>query len=658
MFERWLERLRPRVSGERALAAVREVARHHRIQSTPGYDAAADWLAGALRDAGLEVAIERPRADGIARYLGCPLQEGWDCERAVATLHGGRGPEPLADFSARPLSLVQRSASGRGRFPLVAARDGSRAADYEGLDVRGRVVLVGGAVQRAHALAVVERGAAGLLCDGRRLQPPVRTEEHDRDSLAYTSYWWLGGEPRGWGFVVSPARGAELRARLAAGERLEVEAEVVTRRFATGAPLVTALLPGALPGEVLVTAHLCHPQPGANDNGSGVAAALEAARALASLAREGVLAAPRRSIRFLWMPEFTGTYAWLANGPGRAARTVAAINLDMVGEAQADCGSTQLLERPPHFAGAFTEELAARIRHAAQDWVDGFSGAGHYSLARVAEVPYSGGSDHTVWSDPAIGVPCPMLVQWPDRYYHSDLDTPEHCDPASLAHAARIAAVYAATLACAGEEDVRALLVAVGRGARRRLLAALDAADPAAAARAERLRGQTALASVARLAGPLDGPGGPGPPAAPGASLQAIAAALARALPLAAEELDGFFESEIQPALPPAGPAAPPRDARVPVRLQRSPLVPMRTLQPGADTAAADVREAWLAIDQRMPGGGTGVDLAWFACDGQRTVGEIAALLRDEGCPADEADVGRLFEITTALGASAWRGDG
>lgn len=643
MFERWLEMLRPHTDGVRALAAVREIARHHRIQSTPGYDAAAAWLAGALRDTGLEPVVERVRADGSTRYLGCPMQEGWDCERAIATLHGAAGAEPLADFQARPLSLVQRSAPAQGRFPLVAAEFGGDAPGAGAADVRGCVVLTRGPVQRAHALAVIERGAAGLLCDGRRLVPPVRTDEHDRDSLAYTSYWWRGDEPRGWGFVVSPARGAELRARLAAGERLEVEADVVSRRYPTEAPLVTAVLPGTIPGEVLVTAHLCHPLPGANDNGSGVAAALEAARALAALDRAGALAGPRRTIRFLWMPEFTGTYAWLGNGPGRAARTIAALNLDMVGESQSDCGSIQLLERAPHFAGSFADELAVRIRHAAQEWVAGFSGPGHYSLVRMAEVPYSGGSDHTVWIDPAIGVPCPLLIQWPDRYYHSDLDTPERCDPASLAHAARFAATYAASLACADAADVRALLVLVGRGARRRLLAALDAGDPARAARSERLRGQLALASIARLA---EGPGGP------------IATMLEGALPLAAEELDGFFEAEIEPGLPEAGRSEVLRDTRVPVRRQASPLVPIRTLQPGMDGATREVRDALPALDAGMPGGSTAVDLAWFACDGRRTVGEITGLLRDEGCAAGEDEVGRLFEITHALGASAWADGG
>src|SRR5262249_2841620 len=156
--------------------------------------------------------------------------------------------------------------------------------------------------------------------------------------------------------------------------------------------------------------------------------------------------------------------------PNAPARTLAAINLDMVGERQSDCASTFLLEQSPHFLGSFADELLARIRDTAVS-------AG-MARPQLAEVPYSGGSDHAVWLDPAVGVPCPMLIQWPDRYYHSDHDTPDRCDPESLALAVRCAVAYAACIACADAADVRSLLDLAGRGARRRLRAALDRPVP------------------------------------------------------------------------------------------------------------------------------------------------------------------------------------
>jgi len=453
LLESWVERVRG-ASGERALENLRSIARFHRIQCSPGYDAAADWLVAALPGAGLTPQRVAFPADGRTRALGFPMPERWHCRHAVATLHGARGAEPLADFATAPLSIVQRSDSARGRWRLTLL-DSLENAGRESL--RDHVLLTNVAVQRVHERAVVAGGAAGIVSDGRRLLPPVRSAHHDRDSLAYTSFWWLGDRPRGWGVVVTPARGAALRSRLAAGERLEVEVDFDCVREVGESSVVTATLPGTLPGEVLVTGHLCHPQPGANDNASGAAATLEVAHVLAALARQGGLPEPRRTLRFLWMPEFTGTYAWIAREPAAAARTVAAVNLDMVGERQSDCGSTFLLEQAPHFLGSFADELLGRMRDAAI----GMNGG---ERPQLAEVPYSGGSDHALWLDPALGVPCPLLIQWPDRYYHSDYDTPERCDPHSLALAARTAAAYAAFLACAGAPEVRTLFELAGRG--------------------------------------------------------------------------------------------------------------------------------------------------------------------------------------------------
>ena len=639
MFEALLESARRACDGERTLADVRALARFHRIQSSPGYDAAVDWMEEAILRAGLSPERIPVAADGRTRHLGFPMPEGWRCRHALATLHGAGDREPLADFARAPLSIVQRSDRAHGRFPLVAL-DALEA--LETTDVRGRAVLSAVPVQRLHDRAVVERGAAGIVACGRRLMPPVRTEAHDRDALAYTSFWWLGDRPRGWGVVVSPARASELRARLAAGEALEVEIDFDCERYVGETTLLTTTLPGTLPGEVLVTGHLCHPQPGANDNASGAAATLEVARVLAALAARGELRSPRRTLRMLWMPEFTGTYAWRALRPESAAATVAAVNLDMVGESQADCGSTFLLEQAPHFLGSFADELLARIRTAAQDWVRDFSGAGHYSLARLAEVPYSGGSDHALWLDPSAGVPCPMLIQWPDRYYHSDLDTPERCDPDSLALAARAAATYAGFLAALGPGELPWLIDLVARGARRRLLAALDRPDPASACRAERERGQRALASVHRLTR--------GVPAA-----RALAAALAANLPHAVESLEGFWDGEIEPALAGAPTPAPPPPGRVPRPLQPALPPPMRWLAEGWERLDERSRARLLALEAAIPGGSTALDLAWFACDGERGVGDIAAMLAREGWPVGPGPLEEWFDLATALGFTAWR---
>ena len=632
MFRELLRRVRAEVSGERALASLRGIAAFHRIQASPGYDAAADYVAGELAETGLEVAIERVPGDGRTRFLGQLMPEGWAVERAAAWLVAGDERRPLCEFETEPLSLVQRSAPAQGRYRLVAIEDSVEPSPDDGRDLGDAVVLTRAPARPALERAIRERGAAGLLCDGRRLFPPVRGSEHDLDSLAYTSFWWNGGEPRGWGFVVSPRVGNELRERLARGERLVLEVDIASRRFETTIPLVTARLPGAFDAETLVVSHLCHPHPGANDNASGAAAALETARAIGALARGGALGSPRRGVTLLWMPELTGTFAWLGGVPRRTERLVAALNLDMVGADQAQCGSTLLLEHPPCFAASFAEELLSRIRAESLDWITSYSGPGHYSLDRLAEVPYSGGSDHAVLVDPSIGVPCPMLIQWPDRYYHSSFDTPDRCSPGSLAVAARCAAAYAAFLAAAGPEEVRWLTELVARGARRRLLAAQDAADPERGAKRERVRGTQALRSLSRL----------------GASTEAEVAAFEA---FAAAERHGARWDARGAGVAPAD-----VERLRPRRLKRGPLDFLDHLNPGYETLEAADRAAWRALRARCPD--PFLELAWFGCDGVRTVGEIAALVELETGRWDPESIASFFALTTRMGLSAGNGKG
>jgi hypothetical protein len=640
-FRPLLEQVRSLASGDRALRSVQSIARFHRVQASPGYDAAARWLAAELRAIGLEPEIEQVPGDGTTRFWGELMPEGWECHGARATLIENGARRVLCDYDACHLSLVLRSTPARGSFRIVVLEDGTEDAHYNGVDVRGAVVLTRGAAYRVHTLAVIERGAAGILCDGRRLFPPVRAANDDPDQVAYTSFWWNGDEPRGWGFVVSPRAGAELRAQLAAGHSLTLDVEIASRRFATSIPIVTAHLPGEVDRDVLVISHLCHPEPSANDNASGVAASLETVRVLAALRHTGAWR-PHAGVRFVWMPELTGTCAWLARDPGRARRLIAGINLDMVGEDQEACGSTLLIEHPPCFAASFAEELLARIRAEAVDWVTDYSGPGHVSLTRMAEVPYSGGSDHAVLIDPAVGVPTPMLIQWPDRYYHSSHDTPDRTDPRSLALAVRCAATYAGFLAALDDDDRAWMVEVVARGARTRVLRALDAPDPAWAVARAVCAGQCALASLGRL----------------GERHAQIADACAGFDAFVAREA-GHLPAPVPPSPTTATSATSATPVStglgdVPRRGISAPLGMLKHLAPGWHDQPRAAREAYRALEIATPGAPTVFELAWYACDGSRTIDQIARLVwLETGISAGDR-IAAFFMWAAGCGWSDW----
>jgi hypothetical protein len=460
-----LEQIWQAYSGGAAWQTVADLSRLHRIQASPGYRQAAHLVYHRLSRAGLEAEVLAYPANYAAQFWAWTSFPEWECTAATLELVTPEAeprslrPE-LANFRACPISVIQRSAPFEGEADLVLLEDGAEEADYEGLDVTGKVVLTCGDLRRVWELAVKERGAVGILFDGMRPVPQVRPEGDLVDVRQYTSFWWLPGDEPCFGFVLTPRQGRTLRRQLRDGkEPVRVRAHVDARLCDGSLEVVSATIPGQTDQEIVVVAHLCHPQPSANDNASGAACALEAAVTLHDLIASQQLAPPQRTIRFLWLPEMTGSLAYLSDHESRLDRMVAGLNLDMVGQDQDQTGSSWLIERPPDASASFAPVLLACLRDemphlkAMTDVSPGHTGLDVYPLYRLAEVPFSGGSDHYVFSDPTVGVPMPMLIQWPDRFYHTSADTPERTDPQSLARAGTLAAAYAYWLATAGAAE-------------------------------------------------------------------------------------------------------------------------------------------------------------------------------------------------------------
>ncbi|MEW6523059.1 MAG: DUF4910 domain-containing protein [Bacillota bacterium] len=453
MFHHILETVKTQASGVRALRFVEEIARYHRMQASPGFRASAQYCFSQLSAAGVEAQILSYPARDSASYWSHSMFQEWDCTKGELEL-----VEPerrrLASYEEDKIALVQRSAAtppGGLEAELVLVEKSDRPASYDGVDVRGKFVLCDGDLARTRRLAVDQHGAAGLVTDRMAEFPPVRHRMDLPDALQYTSFWWEPGAVRCPGFVLSPKAGENLRrlVKTAPGP-VRVRAEVDARFYDGELEVVSALIPGTGTGEVVVVAHLCHPQPSANDNASGSGALLETARVLQGLIASGALPRPRRSIRFLLVPEMTGTYCFLASHEHLIPHMVAAINLDMVGEKQELCGGPLLVERPARSTPSFTGDLLERILEALASDAKNLAGTASYAMFKWATMPFSGGSDHYIFSDPTVDVPCPMVIQWPDRYYHTSEDTVDKVDPFMLEKVVALTGTYAYFLAGAG----------------------------------------------------------------------------------------------------------------------------------------------------------------------------------------------------------------
>jgi aminopeptidase YwaD len=216
---------------------------------------------------------------------------------------------------------------------------------------------------------------------------------------------------------------------------------------------------------------------GANDNASGCAATLEMARALLKLVAEGKLPKPKRTIHLLWGQEISGTQAWLDKHPEIARTLIADLNFDMVGLGLAPNGSIWQMHRTPDTFPTVLNDVAQdvletiaevnreRIRHGGVS-VPVVSQNGSRDPLSIKVERAFGGSDHAVFM--GRGIPAVDFATWPDPFYHSSKDVPEHLDPTQFKRAAVVG--LAAALVLANADDVGAARVvaeSLARGAER-----------------------------------------------------------------------------------------------------------------------------------------------------------------------------------------------
>jgi len=435
--EETIRALNNELSGERAQDYIRHIAHYSRLQPSRGYTESAKWLAEAAKEAGLsDVNIERYPSDGEKYYYMYGTSPAWDVEFAELWIIEPR-EEKLTSYADIPTSLAITSQSCDVKGELIYVGNGTDTDDYRKVNVKDKVVLADGSIGTVASLAVDRYGALGVVTINQRFS----YDEPDNVSSIR-----IRTETPTFGFGLSHRRGDELKNRLLNGEKITVRAIVKTDIHPYFYENVVATIPGSdlAEEELLLTAHLCHYKPGANDNGSGSACLLEIGRALRRLIDEGKIKQPKRTIRFLWVPEMSGSIAYAATHPEIVDRMVASINLDMVGQYLNDNNSTFFLHCTPHSQPHYINDLLINLTefvaaHNVQSLMNrggfsypvySFSGSRDAFRYRVFE--YVGGSDQWIFNDGLLGVPSMFFLVWPDRYYHTSGDKPEICDPTQL----------------------------------------------------------------------------------------------------------------------------------------------------------------------------------------------------------------------------------
>ncbi len=459
-------------SGDRALNDIRHLVLHHRWFVSDGYHEAAEYVQQKAREIGLaDIGIEKFPADGEIYYSTEKSIPKWTVRSAELNLLSPIRKR-LVSWEENPITLASYSRSAHDTTELVDVGEGTSPDDYTGKDVKGKLVLAscpqaGGRIELAHKLAVLERGAAGVIS--------YRSYYLDDfpDLIAWDHIWTheLDGRQSTYGFCVSKRMGRELRRLLLEGKEVVLQAKVDADISPGHFEVVTGSIPGTdlSDQEIWFIAHLDHCLPSANDNASGSAAILETARTLTRLIEKGSLPRPRRTIRFFWVPEISGTYAYIAHHLENTGRAVAVINMDMVGENQEICGSTFRITKTPGSTPSFFNDLLdqflefmkshpPRTNREMTDPLSSTSFMGTREPWRAEIIPYSGGSDHYVFMGGVINVPATMFGSSPDYFYHSSGDTSDKADPTQLKRAVILGTLAAASLANLNTESVGRLL--------------------------------------------------------------------------------------------------------------------------------------------------------------------------------------------------------
>jgi hypothetical protein len=463
-------------SGETAYNTIMETGGYNKDRLTDEYEGTfyeTQYIYDQLVHYGLHGAE-------IARFPGDEVWDGIKGELwEVSPIR-----QKLASFQDMRAMLASGSTDADVTAALVWVGIGT-AEELDRLDVGAKIVVTEGSMSDVHSLACQERGALGVVSVANNrpffdpLQIPWSGVRGRRDDE--------GGEMK-FGFYIPPREGGELRRRLLDGHEITVHAEVeaTTRSYDLEDPV--AFISGTDPaaGEVILSAHLFegYTKQGANDNKSGSATILEVARTLNTLIEEGRIPRPRRTIRFLWGPEYSGTGPWVVANKDIMERTLANINMDMVGEwLSLNKGWMTLIRTSyggPHFVNDVMENYYRYVgssgREQIQNRRDYFKIPRRIVAPSGADEPFYyaidthyGASDHMVFNDWGVQVPGIMMIAWPDQWYHTSGDRIDKSDPTQLKRVAVIGAAGAYTIASADDDMAIKLAGEIASNGTRRL---------------------------------------------------------------------------------------------------------------------------------------------------------------------------------------------
>lgn len=397
-------RVRDLFQGRLAITHVERLCEFgDRFVGTAGDASSLDYIRSEFSQLGLEVSVSPIRVPGFVDGGG-------------SLSMGGRS------FDAIPAYFSPSTPPGELNASIVYAGTGE-SHEYEGLDVRGKIVLIqerGLGYARfwlgTFAAEAARRGAVGMIVV-HPMPWPYRMSMEAGNSRIENRFL----KEQLPAACVSSVDGQEIMYRLGqGGEATNATLEVTNQLGDVDSAFLVGRSPGSepsLPGIVMQAHRDNGISPGANDNGSGTGILLELARVLSSLEH-------KRDLYFISSTAEEGVTqgAWTFvrdNERDLIPHVGAMLNLDMVGVG----GRLNIVETglwPDSDPIVHPEWLNRLLEEIASDF--------GYHLGRMtAEWGVAEEARYI-----AAGVPSAWFWKPDDPYYHSIHDTPDKIDGNSL----------------------------------------------------------------------------------------------------------------------------------------------------------------------------------------------------------------------------------
>ncbi len=415
------------VSGKHALDWVSKISQYNRQVGTQDYHDIAEKVMEELRSYGLdELKLHKYPADGKTKTWEWVATQSWEVKSGILKLIEPK-KEIICRFQDIPMCILGRSKPCDVTADLIDAGKGTEE-EFKELDVTGKIVLME-APRNIISKRLAEKGALGIIV----YPGPERT----RGTKGMTIYNRFPAQAKDleqvtFGFSITFEQGLYLKNLLNKGS-VKVNAKIDAKLYDGQLEVISAAIRGMeKPNEeIILTAHLCHPAAGVNDNASGSAGLLELARSLSTLIKQNILKPPRRTIRFLWVPEFHGTFPWVKEHEQIVKNALFNINLDMIGEHPVIIGEPCEICLAPYSRPSILNDIIQYYTKIIADHPRGVAINGTQMQMRYRVLPYSGGSDHGVFVARPISIPG-IMIGHEDPFWHSSLDTIEKCDSTEL----------------------------------------------------------------------------------------------------------------------------------------------------------------------------------------------------------------------------------